>query len=137
MVSQCGTKGAAHCFTMIDDIEQKVHWRCYDSDDFCSVARQEHQSKHRVLEFSECQRTADVSAAQPSYLTGPTRGLGAVSPHHSLTAVVNDMGLTPFSIVKRFDAIGLFCQRQSKMKQQTSEIRFARMYEVQQRDWDM
>lgn len=59
-VGLCETKDAAHCFTMVDEVEQKVHWRCYELPTHCTAAQEQHRAKYGVLTFSDCRLTAAV-----------------------------------------------------------------------------
>ena len=85
-VSTCESKDAAHCFTMVDEIEQKVYWRCYELPNHCTAAREEHREKYGVLAFSDCRLTAEAlvyesdSTEEPSWLPKFRKDRAAEAP---------------------------------------------------------
>ena len=50
----CTEKNAAHCFTMIQDGDQKIYWRCYETHDECESRSQEWAGEYPKLRFGQC-----------------------------------------------------------------------------------
>ena len=54
MVSTCRPRESAYCFTMIQAVEQKVYWRCYETMEECQPLRTRWISEQPKLTFGEC-----------------------------------------------------------------------------------
>lgn len=53
-ITSCESAAAAFCFTMADRANQKVYWRCYQSNGQCSIERQKFTKGRPDLEFGDC-----------------------------------------------------------------------------------
>ena len=63
-VGECQTRESAYCFTMTDTPEQRVHWRCYDSEDDCGTLKQHAMGKNPEMLFGECSLTSPSRVAR-------------------------------------------------------------------------
>ena len=59
-VTECAQQEAAQCFTAVDDVEQRVYWRCFDTSDRCVTQRAKMQEKYPMFEVSSCNATAST-----------------------------------------------------------------------------
>ena len=64
VVGECGPRESAYCFTMTDAPQQRVHWRCYESEDDCTRLRKRAMGEQPELHSGECGLTSPARLSQ-------------------------------------------------------------------------
>lgn len=54
VIGECRESSSAACFSMVQDSEQRVHWRCYASMEECQPLRSRWLKEQPKLRFGEC-----------------------------------------------------------------------------------
>ena len=62
LVSTCQERDTAFCFTMTDKEEQRVHWRCYEAMNDCTLLRKKWLGDQPSFRFGRCVLTTPAGA---------------------------------------------------------------------------
>lgn len=54
VIGECRESNSAACFSMVQDSEQRVHWRCYASMEECQPLRSRWLKEQPKLRFGQC-----------------------------------------------------------------------------------
>ena len=65
-ITSCEVRREAHCFTMSNNREQAMYWRCYKSTEHCRREREKYLQKQPALHFGDCDLTASSAWSRPN-----------------------------------------------------------------------